>query len=130
MQPKETLLGLAAFILGEKDLIGTNAERRVDQIVAMGKKASITYNLKATTGQLNIHENCYTPELRQYVQHELAEAIYYFGYAKVDSQNPTGFFEFETHQPEHLASYKKFKIESQSCLDEITAEGYVANSVL
>ena len=68
----------------------------------MGKKASISYNLKDTTGQLNIHESSYSPELRQYVQSELAEMIYYFGYAKVGSMNPTGFYEFEHHKPEHL----------------------------
>lgn len=67
LKPKETLMGLFAFILSEKDLTDTNAERRIDQVVNMGSKASISYNLKATTGQLNIQEKCYTPELRQYV---------------------------------------------------------------
>lgn len=54
LEPKETLMGLFTFILGVKSLKGTNAERRIDEIVAMGKSASISYNLKATTGQLNI----------------------------------------------------------------------------
>lgn len=60
------------------------------------------------------------------MQHELAEEIYYFGYAKVDNQSPTSFFEFDRHQPEHLAVYNKFRIDSESCLHEITADGYVA----
>ena len=30
LNPKETLMGLFAYILGEKDLSGTNAERRID----------------------------------------------------------------------------------------------------
>ena len=128
-QPKESLMGLFGFILGVKDLTGTNAERRIDQVVAMGKKASISYNLKATTGQFNIQEKCYTPELRQHIQQELAESIYYFGYANVGSQNPTGFFEYETHTPENLALYNKFKIDSKKCLDEITAEGYASREV-
>ena len=64
LKPKETLMGLFAFILSKKDLKGTNAERRIDQVVSMGRKASISYNLKPTTGQLNIQEKCYTPELR------------------------------------------------------------------
>ena len=37
LEPKETLMGMFAFIFGEKDLIGTNAERRIDQVVALGK---------------------------------------------------------------------------------------------
>ena len=36
IKPKETLMGLLGFILGEKDLSGTNAMRRIDQVVAMG----------------------------------------------------------------------------------------------
>lgn len=50
LKPKETLMGLMGYILELKDLSGTNAERRVDEVVAMGKNASISYNLKATTG--------------------------------------------------------------------------------
>ena len=62
----------------------------------MGRKATTVYNLKPTTGQLNIHEDKYSPELRQYVKENMAEMIHYFGYAKVADQdeNPTGFFDF------------------------------------
>ena len=30
LAPKETMMGLFSFLLGEKDIIGTNAERRID----------------------------------------------------------------------------------------------------
>ena len=30
LKPKETLMGLFAFLLGVEDLAGTNAERRID----------------------------------------------------------------------------------------------------
>ena len=50
LRPKETLMGLFAFLLGVRDLSGTNTERRIDQVLAMGRKATITYNLKPTTG--------------------------------------------------------------------------------
>ena len=53
-------MGLFSFMLEEEDLVGTNVERRIDEVVAMGKKATVSYNLKATTGQLNIHEEKYT----------------------------------------------------------------------
>ena len=64
LKPKETLMGLFGFLLGVRDLSGTNAERRIDQVLAMGRKATISYNLKPTTGQLNTHEDKYTPQLR------------------------------------------------------------------
>ena len=64
LKPKETVMGLFAFLLDVDDITGTNAERRIDQIVAMGQKATVSYNLKPTTGQLNVHEEKYSPELR------------------------------------------------------------------
>ena len=47
---KETLMGLMSYMLGVKDIRGTNAERRIDEVCAQGKKASAVYNLKSTTG--------------------------------------------------------------------------------
>ena len=91
----------------------------------MGSKASIVYNLKSTTSTLNAHISKYPPELLQYVQNELAEMIYYFGYAKVGEDNETGFFEYEENRPEDLAQYYGFKNDSQRCLEEVSAEGYV-----
>ena len=71
----------------------------------------------------------YPPELLQHVQHELAEMIYYFGYAKVGEDNETGFFEYEENRPEDLAQYYGFKNDSQRCLEEVSAEGYVPSQV-
>ena len=95
----------------------------------MGSKASIVYNLKSTTSTFNAHMSKYPPELLQYVQNELAEMIYYFGYAKVGVDNETGFFEFEENRPEDLAQYYGFKNDSQRCLEEVSAEGYVPSQV-
>ena len=95
LKPKETLMGLFAYLLGVKDLTGTNTERRIDEVV-VNPKAGQSYNLKSHTGRLNVHEEKYPPELRQYVQENLSELIHYFGYAKVDGvDNPTGFFEYQ-----------------------------------
>ena len=73
-------MGIFSYLLGVKDLTGTNAERRIDEVV-MDPKAAQTYNLKSHTGRLNIHKDKYSPELKQYVQENLSEFIYYFGYA-------------------------------------------------
>lgn len=81
----------------------------------MGKKATISYNLKPTTGQLNIHEEKYSPELRQHVQENLAEMIHYFGYAKLANQeeNPTGFFEYSHDSSTNYSAINgKFRMDS------------------
>ena len=94
----------------------------------MGRKATITYNLKETTGQLNIHENKYCPQLRQYVQENLSEMLYYYGYVKLDNQdcNPTGFFEFSEadQKPEHVAMNGKFRENSQKALDLVCSSSF------
>ena len=91
----------------------------------MGRKATVSYNLKSTTGMLNTHEDKYSPELRQYVQEELTEMLYYFGYAKPAGQeNPTGFFEFSEEKAENVARFKQFERDSQAALDRICQPGY------
>lgn len=55
--------------------------------------------------------------------------IYYFGYAKVGEDNETGFFEFEENRAEDLAQLYGFKNDSQRCLEEVSAEGYVPSQV-
>ena len=80
---KDTLMGLFGFLLGVEDLTGTNCERRIDEVVAMGNKGNSVYNLKSTTGLLDVHRSKYPAELLQFVQEECAEMIYYFGYADV-----------------------------------------------
>ena len=123
MDAKGTLMGLMSFLLEEKDLSGTNMERRIDQIVAQGSKAAQTYNLKSTTGKFDQHRAKYNEELLAYIQDGLADHLYYFGYANVED-NPTGFFEFPDHTPERLASHMKFREDSQAALDKVTGANY------
>ena len=47
--PEPELYKMMKFILGERDLTGTNAERRIKEVIAMGSKATVTYTLKDTT---------------------------------------------------------------------------------
>lgn len=49
------------FLLGERDLTGTNAERRIAEVIAKGAKASETYELKDTTRKFNQNAGIYTP---------------------------------------------------------------------
>ena len=47
--PEPELYKMMKFLLGETELSGTNAERRIKEVVAMGSKATQTYSLKDTT---------------------------------------------------------------------------------
>jgi hypothetical protein len=53
----------------------------------------------------------YSPELTAEVGEIVKDMAYFFGYAKVDEdkENPTGFFDYKTHNPEDLKRYKGFK---------------------
>ena len=109
-EPKETLLGLMAFCFGIKDAHGTNLERRIDQVLFMGKSATQMYALKNTTGRLDVHRSKYTKDQIKYVQECLGEWVYYFGYADVQ-ENPTGFlFKGEQHKEEYLAKFNRFEL--------------------
>lgn len=92
--PTEELTGMMKFLLDLDDLSGTNMERRINQIDQMGSAATKTYKLKSTTGRFNASYEKYTKDQIELVKKEMAEWIYFFGYAKKDS-NPTGFFDFE-----------------------------------
>ena len=50
--------------------------------------------------------------------------MYYFGYTKVGDDNPTGFFEFESHSEANLAQFNKFKADNERALNTVTQEGY------
>jgi hypothetical protein len=58
--PRQELEGIYKFLLDLDDLKGTNAERRLDDIMALGSKAASTYATKTTTGKFNAHKAKYT----------------------------------------------------------------------
>jgi len=60
--PKPELENIYKFLLEVDDLTGTNAQRRIDEIIAMGDKASQVYAKKATTGKFNTHRERYSNE--------------------------------------------------------------------
>lgn len=60
MDPFTELEGLYKFLLEVDSLEGTNAQRRLEQIKAMGDAASSVYKKKSTTGKFNAHKHKYT----------------------------------------------------------------------
>lgn len=98
------------FLLNLEDIQGTVAEKRVDEVLAKGASATQTYKLKATTGVANANASMYTDEQIKVIRDNMAEWLYFFGYAKhPDQENPTGFFEFEEHKPELLEKFNGFR---------------------
>ena len=43
-------------MLGERDLTGTNAERRIKEVIAKGSAATQTYKLKETTKKYRVQK--------------------------------------------------------------------------
>ena len=97
MNPEPELYNMMSFLLGVRDLSGTNAERRIKEVLAMDQRATQTYSLKDSTKRNNGNAHRYTPEQLAWVGENLKEWLYFFGYAKVpqDPDNNTGFFEYD-----------------------------------
>lgn len=60
--PKPEIKNIMRFLLNESDLTGMNAERRIQEVLAMGQGATLTYNLKATTKMKNANKCRYTED--------------------------------------------------------------------
>ena len=62
MNPEPELYNLMRFMLGTRDLEGTNAERRIREVIGFGSQATQTYSLKDTTKRCNGNAHKYTEE--------------------------------------------------------------------
>ena len=108
------------FLIGEKDLEGTNAERRVKEVVGMGRAATTVYPLKDTTYRLNSNAKRYTEEQKAFIAEECKDMIHFFGYANVekDPDNYTGFFDYPGEQDSELLSqYKGYQSLNEASID-------------
>ena len=110
LDPEPQLYNLMRFMLGQKDLTGTNAERRIKEVIAMGHSATKTYSLKESTKKNNANAHRYTPELKNWVGENLKEFINFFGYSKLPGQaeNLTGFFDYENPDAEMIRQHGGF----------------------
>ena len=60
--PEPQLYTMMRFLLGQYDLTNTNAERRIQEVLGLGSKATVMYSLKDTTKKKNTHLHRLTPE--------------------------------------------------------------------
>ena len=85
------------FFTGLSSLEGTNAQRRINEVLALGDKATQTYELKDSSKKFCSAIKYYSASQIDLVKSELEDMLYFFGYAKshLDPANITGFFEFD-----------------------------------
>ena len=119
LNPEPQLYNLMRFMLGKNDLTGTNAERRIKEVLAMGHSATKTYSLKESTKKTNANEHRYTPELLAWVGETCKEFLNFFGYSKLPDQeeNLTGFFPYENPDEEMYRQYQGFSMQNESMVN-------------
>lgn len=83
MNPEPELYNLMRFMLGKRDLTGTNAERRIKEVLSMGQKATQTYSLKDSTKRNNANVHRYSSEQIAWIQEHCKDWLSFFGYAKM-----------------------------------------------
>ena len=83
MNPEPELYNLMRFMLGIQDLTGTNAERRIKEVLAMGTNATQTYNLKESTKKYNGNAHRYSTEQLKWVSDNLKDMLNFFGYSQL-----------------------------------------------
>ena len=110
MDPEPQLRDIMRFLLGIDDLTGTNAERRVKEVINLGHQATQTYKLKQSTLRFNSQGKRYSQEQIDRVGELLAEYNNTFGYAQYESEdsNPTGFFKYPENHAQRVR-FNKFK---------------------
>jgi hypothetical protein len=97
-----------AFILGT-DISGTVLEARIQQVCSTDHTTKAKYRLKSVSNDMSRNRNLYTEPHIEYLKATMPKMIYFFGYANVDPESQTNFFEFETHTDENRKLYKEFK---------------------
>ena len=121
-EPEENLNNIMKFLIGENDLTGTNGERRVKEVIALGQKATLTYTLKDTTLKFNAQAKRYNNDQWEFVKETLKPMLYFFGYAKDPhgGENNTGFFDYgplDQQDPELVKSFKGYKAMNKNIID-------------
>lgn len=127
LDPAETMKGLYKFLLSAEDLSGTNCERRIDEVVAMGRDATVSYALKPTTGMLNIHTEKFTAEQIAAIKAELIDNLHYFGYTDGVKGNKTAFYDYSDSSErtqEHLDSIFGFRRDNLRAVAQICHPDY------
>ena len=96
MNPQPVLTKLFTFMLGQ-DISGTVLEQRINQVCQTDSSAKATYKLKSTSNNLSRNRGLYADEQINFLKESMPYTLYFFGYANVNPDSETSFFEFTTH---------------------------------
>lgn len=110
-EPEPQLKSLMSFLIGERDLRGTNAEKRIQEVLDLGGQATQAYSLKDTTRSNNVNLSRYTDAQLVWVKEQMADMLHFFGYAKLphDPDNRTGIFSFDGSEETLVSQYYGFR---------------------
>ena len=125
-EPEENLNNIMKFLIGVNDVTGTNAERRVKEVINLDKASTQTYTLKDTTLKFNAQSKRYNKEQWAFVQETLKPMLYFFGYAKDPhgGENNTGFFDYgplDKQDPELVKSFKGYKSMNKNIIEWVAS---------
>lgn len=122
--PEEQLRNIMRYVIGLDNLQGTNAERRIAEVLAKGEKATQTYELKDTSKKFNSSSKYYTDAQIDFLKEELKDMLYFFGYANNSlskDANFTGFFSYDkATDQEYLGSYMGHKAHTQNVIEWVS----------
>lgn len=121
--PEPSLYRMMEFILGERDLTGTNAERRIKEVIAKGSSATQTYKLKDSTKKYNSNNVLYTAEQKAWITEHFKEMLHFFGYANVpqDPDNYTGYYDYAGTDPYLNNIYKGYERQNDDVLNWVNS---------
>ena len=78
--PEPQLSNIMRFLLGIKHIEGTNAERRIKEVIAKGAAATRTYDLKESTLKFDANKVRYTESQIEMIKERMPEMLHMFGY--------------------------------------------------
>lgn len=122
--PETEYKDILKYFIGMNDLTGTNAERRIKEVMLKGAKATQTYTLKDTSKKYNAARQYYTDAQVEFAKDKLKDMMYFFGYAKSstdDRENFTGFYEFdEATDREQANNYMSWKKNNENVIEWVS----------
>jgi len=116
--PKSQLTNIMRFLCGIKQIEGTNAERRVQEVIDKGTAATRTYDLKESTLKFDANKVRYTQKQLDLIQERMKEMMFMFGYATTEAEpdNNTAFYNFGKNDP-MAARHKSFRTLNENMID-------------